>query len=62
MDNPLHPGVLKEGPERPSKLRLGPTSTTGPSVLSQANSRQAVTSGHNVFRPDVYRVSEGYMN
>lgn len=62
MYNPLHSTTPEKGSVRPSKPRLGPVQASAPNGTPQATSRQAVTSGHNVFRPDIYRVSEGYMN
>jgi hypothetical protein len=30
-------------------------------AVSGATQAQAVTTSHNTFRPDIYRVSEGYL-
>lgn len=47
---------------RKPKLKLGPTAQDGAAVSSAAVQQQTAASGHNVFRPDIYRVSEGYLN
>jgi len=45
------------------KLRLGPTeSATEQTVVPFKLRTQAAARSHNVFRPDIYRVSEGYLN
>jgi hypothetical protein len=45
------------------KISLGPTEAPGSaSVSAQAIRSQTAVRSHNVFRPDVYRVSEGYLN
>lgn len=40
------------------KIKLGPTAepTTGDADFT------ALSTGHNTFRPDIYRTSEGYLN
>jgi len=35
---------------------------TGANATAQAVRSQAVAHSHNTFRPDIYRVSEGYLN
>jgi len=37
-------------------------SETGAADTSRVVRSQAVARSHNVFRPDIYRVSEGYLN
>lgn len=32
------------------------------SVRTDAIKEETAVTGHNVFRPDIYRVSEGYLN
>lgn len=34
----------------------------GPAAVSKAVRSEAVARSHNTFRPDIYRVSEGYLN
>lgn len=34
----------------------------GPVAVSKAVRSEAVARSHNTFRPDIYRVSEGYLN
>lgn len=52
---PLPAKVLKP------KIKLGPTDAS-PQTAASAIRSQAAVSSHNVFRPDIYRVSEGYLN
>lgn len=35
---------------------------TGTNATARAVRSEAVASSHNTFRPDIYRVSEGYLN
>lgn len=45
------------------KIILGPTEAPASSSdAAQAIRAQTAVHSHNVFRPDVYRVSEGYLN
>lgn len=37
------------------------TQPIGPTVESAAIRKGAAASSHNTFRPDIYRVSEGYL-
>lgn len=62
MQNPLHPTVPEKPSTRLSEPRLGVLPSKSPNDTAQAVRQQAASSGHNVFRPDIYRVSEGYMN
>lgn len=52
---PLPAKILK-----PAKT-LGPTQDNPQTAAASIRSETAQR-GHNVFRPDVYRVSEGYLN
>lgn len=40
------------------KIKLGPTAETNEGSGNFVN----LSSGHNTFRPDIYRTSEGYLN
>lgn len=62
MENPLHPTTPEKPSVRLSEPRLGVLPSKSPSDTAQAVRQRATSSGHNVFRPDIYRVSEGYMN
>jgi hypothetical protein len=54
---PLPAKVLKP------KISLGPTESPGSAdIAARAIRSQTAVRSHNVFRPDVYRVSEGYLN
>lgn len=45
------------------KMKLGPTASKDSVRADMQEIRsQAATSSHNTFRPDIYRVSEGYLN
>jgi hypothetical protein len=48
------------------KYKPRPVQGAGVQRASEAQSgairRATAVSGHNVFRPDIYRVSEGYLN
>lgn len=46
---------------RPAKA-LGPTEDQKPGTAAESIRTMTAERGHNVFRPDVYRVSEGYLN
>jgi len=68
----FHDYLMSKGRERMKERRMErkaqPISrpSTQPagvdSVAAQAVRRQAVAQSHNTFRPDIYRVSEGYLN
>jgi hypothetical protein len=43
-----------------SPTKLGPANPT--TAVPEALRSQTAARGHNVFRPDIYRVSEGYIS
>jgi hypothetical protein len=45
-------------------LKIKPQSNmynSSSSTVASASQAQSVTTSHNTFRPDIYRVSEGYL-
>lgn len=47
---------------KPRPIKTRPAEPAGGSTTAAVVRSQAVASSHNTFRPDVYRVSEGYLN
>lgn len=57
----MGPAPLPAKVAKPS-VKLGPTEDSAPKTAATAIRSQAAATSHNVFRPDIYRVSEGYLN
>ena len=51
-----------KGVQRTPKPRISTMPTDASAVQSKALRAQTAAQSHNVFRPDIYRVSEGYLN
>lgn len=51
-----------KGFQRTPKPRSSTMPGQASAVQAQAVRAAAAASSHNVFRPDIYRVSEGYLN
>jgi len=49
-------------PVRTPKPRTNTMPMDASAVQSKALRAQTAAQSHNVFRPDIYRVSEGYLN
>lgn len=59
MVTPMTPG---KGVQRVPKPRVATQEAAASSVQAQAVRAATAASSHNVFRPDIFRVSEGYLN
>lgn len=59
MVTPMTPG---KGVQRVPKPRTNTAAADASAVQSQAVRAATAASSHNVFRPDIFRVSEGYLN
>lgn len=59
MATPVSPG---KGVRRTPKPRQDTAMAQASAVQSQALRSQTAAQSHNVFRPDIFRVSEGYLN
>lgn len=59
MVTPVTPG---KGVQRTPKPRSQTQQSNASAVEAKAVRSQAAAQSHNVFRPDIYRVSEGYLN
>lgn len=49
-------------PKYTPKARPSTQPAEGPASTARAVRSEAVARSHNTFRPDIYRVSEGYLN
>lgn len=59
MVTPVTPG---KGVQRTPKPRAVSQQAEASVVQSKALRAQTAAQSHNVFRPDIFRVSEGYLN
>lgn len=55
-----HERMTREGVKRTP--RIINSSIEGAAATQKAVRQQSVARSHNTFRPDIYRVSEGYLN
>ncbi len=54
--------MVTNPPLKAQPISRPPMPAQGATDVAKAVRSQAVARSHNVFRPDIYRVSEGYLN